>query len=228
MSLIRVAILEDHSLLSEGFRCILASDPSIVVVGEGDGATVGKLMEGAHPDIILVDGRMPGALYRIVPGGARPWAIVLAAEADEDWAVRVLMAGARGILAKKITVDNLFKAIRVVHEGQIWAGKQVVARVLEELVHLSGTAHAARAVLAERLSAREHEVVRHATIGLSNKEIADRMAISQATIKAHLTSVFQKLGVKSRSHLVALYHHVAPAPAATVHKQPRAISTKPS
>ena len=203
---IRVFIREGHSLIYEALRRLLATHPSIHVVGGVALGDVDAVIAEVDPDILLVDGRMRGALSFIRQGGVRPWTIVLAPEDEEDWAVQAMMSGAKGILEKSSSVDELCRAIEVVHEGQIWARKEVIARAMFELVALSSAIHSARAFPSERLSAREHEVVLHASQGMSNKEIADRLAVSEATVKAHLTNIFQKLGVRDRAQLIALYH----------------------
>ncbi len=207
-SLIRIVILDDSRLFREGLRHLLTADPSLVVVGDGDGAAVRDLLRTASPDILLADIRVEGALAlcaELRHAGARPWVILLGADADDDSAVKVLEAGARGILAKSAGAEHLMKAIRFVHEGQIWAGKRVVARLVEELATRSELSQAEEALLAHRLSPREQELVQQAAGGLSTEEIADRLAISQATVKAHLTSIFQKLGVRDRVQLIARY-----------------------
>jgi DNA-binding NarL/FixJ family response regulator len=101
------------------------------------------------------------------------------------------------------------KAIRVVRDGQIWARRQVLEARLERL-SLSVAPAIAESGLEERLSQREQEVFRRAATGLSNKELADALVISEATVKAHLTSIFQKLGVRGRSELAAAYHGMIP------------------
>jgi len=207
---IRVAILDDRRLFREGLRRVIEGDPSLVVVGDGDPATVRDLIRTAPPDILLADGRAEGTLAlcaELRHRGGRPWALLLTA-ADEDWALQALEAGARGVLSQSAGAEELIKAIRVVHDGQVWAGKRVVARLLEVLAARFEASHVEQARLAQRLSPREQEIVRAAVSGLSTQEIADRLAISQATVKAHLSHIFQKLGVRDRIQLAALHHRV--------------------
>jgi DNA-binding NarL/FixJ family response regulator len=131
---------------------------------------------------------------------------MLGAETDDDWAVRALVSGARGVLEKDAGTEDLRKAIAVVDAGEIWARKEVVARIVEKMTGLAGPADEEKAQMVSRLSAREQEIVFDAANGLSNKEIAEHIAISQATVKAHLTKIFQKLKVRDRAQLAALYH----------------------
>lgn len=212
---IRVAILDDHRLFREGLRRVMEGDPSLAVVGDGDPATVRDLIHTASPDVLLADGRAEGVLAlaaELRPGGGRPWVLLLAAATDEEWALQALEAGARGVLSQGAGAGELIKAIRVVHDGQIWAGKRVVARLLEALAARFEVSQAEQARLAQRLSPREQEIVQAAVGGLSTQEIADRLAICQSTVKAHLTHIFQKLGVRDRVQLMAL-HPRTPQPA---------------
>jgi DNA-binding NarL/FixJ family response regulator len=205
---IRVAILSDSRLLYEGLRRIL-DDPSLVVVGDPELAAGGEVVGASAPHILLVDVRGDGTLAqypRLPRNGARPWMILLQATADEESAVQALASGARGILLKTASAEDLIKAIRVVHEGQIWASNAVMARVVEWLATRTGVPRAMETFVAQRLSRREHEVVRHTAGGLSNQEVADQLGISEATVKAHLTRVFVKLGVRDRAQLTTLYY----------------------
>jgi DNA-binding NarL/FixJ family response regulator len=205
---IRVAILSDSRLFCEGLRRILSADSSLVVVGEAKRDTGPEVAHANSAHILLADARDDGTLlYREVRrDSARPWVILLTSDADEDRAVRALEAGARGILLKAASPEHLIKAIRVVHEGQIWAGKTVMARLVETLFTRSNSALATETLLAQRLSRREQEIVKHTASGLSNQEVADRLRISEATVKAHLTHIFVKLGVRDRAQLTALYY----------------------
>jgi DNA-binding NarL/FixJ family response regulator len=206
---IRVAILSDSRLLCEGLRRILAADSSLVVVGEAGFAAAREVLGTTAAHILLADVRSDGALARyreMRRNGARPWVILFRAAADEAGAVRALEAGARGILLESASAGDLIKAIRVVHEGQIWASKTVIARIVEELATRAGAVPTAERLVAQRLSRREHEIVRQTAGGLSNQEVAAQLGISEATVKAHLTHVFAKLGVRDRAQLTALYH----------------------
>jgi DNA-binding NarL/FixJ family response regulator len=212
---IRVAILADSRLCCEGLRRICAADASLVVVGEASLATAREVIRITTPDILLADGRIDGILTlcrEVRRDKARPWMILLAAESDDDWAMRALEEGARGILTKTATAEDFVKATHVVHEGQIWASKTVMARIVEALATLSQETEAMQALLVQRLSSREQAIVRHAGSGLSNQEIAERLNLSEATVKAHLTNIFRKLGVRNRAQLTARYHQTAEVP----------------
>lgn len=214
-SLIRLVILDDNRISREGLRRLIATDASLTVVGEGDSETVRSLIRHEAPDILLADVRADGTLplcSDIRRGDTRPWVILMAAEADEEWAMRALEAGVRGVLTKGTGPEELLKAIRVVHDGQLWAAKRVVARLVQDLASRTGLSRAQQTLLAQRLSRREQEIARQAARGLSTKEIADRLAISPSTVKAHLARIFQKLGVRDRVQLSAFYHRAHPDP----------------
>src|SRR3989304_379434 len=129
---IRVFILGDSRLFFEGLRRMLSAEPAFAVVGEADVATVRGLVRKASPGVL--------------PGDGRPWVILVDADSTTEWAVRALAAGARGVLAKNATPEHLVKAVRVVHEGEIWARKEVVARVVDDLAAVSGLLHTEQAL----------------------------------------------------------------------------------
>jgi len=213
VSLIRLAVLADNRLFCEGLRRILASDASLLIVTELDSPAAFKATRDASLDILLADTRMDGVFALCAELGrqsVRPWMIMLSVDGDDEWAAAALEAGARGLLPKGADGDSLVKAIHVVHDGQVWVSKRVVARIVETLAARAAVSRRVDERLRLRLSPREHEVVRHVATGSSNGEIADRLAISESTVKAHLTSIFQKLAVRDRAQLSALYHRARP------------------
>jgi DNA-binding NarL/FixJ family response regulator len=143
----------------------------------------------------------------------RPWVILAGADRDERWAVEALKTGARGILSKSAPVESLLKAIRVVHQGEVWATKRVIALTVEELAAQSVNPPVGKLAFQERLSPREQEVAHLIVGGLSNLEAANRLGITEATVKAHLTRIFQKLSLRGRAQLTARYHGSVVAPA---------------
>ena len=213
MNTVRVAVLSDDRLFCEGLLRIIGAEGSLAAVGHDAEAALGPALRAARPDVLLVDSRMEGALGLCAAlkreGG--PAIVLVAADEGDDWGMGALVAGARGILAKSARPEDLVKAVRVVHEGQIWARRHLMAEWMARLPE--ATTRLAGESIVERLSERESEIFRHAAAGLSNKELADRLAISQATVKAHLTRIFQKLGLRGRTGLAAAYHGVTTPPA---------------
>jgi DNA-binding NarL/FixJ family response regulator len=138
--------------------------------------------------------------------------ILAGADRDERWAVEALKTGARGILSKGATVESLRKAVRVVHQGEVWASKRVIALTVEELAACSVNPPVSKLDFGERLSGREQEIVHLIVGGLSNLEAANRLGITEATVKAHLTRIFRKLALRGRAQLTARYHGSVVAP----------------
>jgi DNA-binding NarL/FixJ family response regulator len=224
MAPVRIAILSADRRLCERLLGIAGAQGSLAVVGRDEQATLRPPLRAARPDVLLVDSRLEGALGLCVvlknEGG--PAVIFTAVRDDDDWVRRALAAGARGFLAKSARAEDIVKAIRIVHEGQIWVRRRVLEECLERLTSASIARLAGQAVLELWLSRREREVFQQAASGLSNKEVADRLAISQATVKTHLSRIFQKLGLRRRSELVAAHHGlIRPAPDLTPPRSPR-------
>ena len=203
---IRVALVSDSALFRSGLRSILETYPAVTLVGEASALPARELMRA---DILLVDAQVVGALTACAglrQTGARPWVVLAGADPDDGWAVQALKCGARGILTKSATVEALLKAIRVVHQGQVWASRRVLTLAVEELTTRSAGAVPAESALQSRLSRREQDIAQLIASGLSNQEVGRRLAISEATVKAHLTHIFQKLMLRGRGQLAALYH----------------------
>jgi len=216
MAPVRIAILSADRRLSERLLGVARAQASLAVVGRDERAALGPSLRAARPDVLLVDSRLEGALglCALLRDEGGPAVIFTAVRDEDDWVRRALEAGARGILARSVQAGDVVKAIRIVHEGRIWVRRRVLEECLERLTSASIARLAGEAVLELWLSRREREVFRQAATGLSNKEVADRLAISQATVKTHLSRIFQKLGLRRRSELVAAHHgliHIAPA-----------------
>ncbi len=205
--MIRIAIADDDRLHCEGLRAILSSFPGFSVVGHAEITALGPLLKAQDPDILLVESHQAGALdlcARMRRRG-RPRSILLSVDGDEGWSALALECGARGLLPRSACPASLEKAIRFVHEGHTWAPHLVIDRVVENAANGWEERRQPRPLAVERLSGREQEVLRHAGLGLSNKEIATRLGITAATVKAHLTRVFLKLGLRDRLQLAVRY-----------------------
>jgi DNA-binding NarL/FixJ family response regulator len=222
---VRVALLSDSALFRFGLHRLLGSDPSFRVVAELPASPVRDRLRSSLPHILLVDAQTEGAL-EICRGlrlsGVRPWVILAGADRDERWAVEALKTGVRGILSKRATVESLLKAVRVVHQGEVWASKRVFALTVEELAASSVNHPVSKLDFWERLSGREQEIVHLIVGGLSNLEAANRLGITEATVKAHLTRIFRKLALRGRAQLTARYHsRVMEPPRGTEKRVPR-------
>jgi DNA-binding NarL/FixJ family response regulator len=200
---IRIAVVSDDRLFCDGVAGILISGTGFEVTTYD----VQRATSVADADVVLIDSRLDDALTLCAV--LKPAAsLLIAAPADEEWCRDALCAGASGVLPKTARGHELLSAVRVVHEGSIWAPRRVMASCIR---HMAASAPRRSGVhLEQQLSAREREIFLQAATGLANKELASRFAIGEATVKAHLTRIFQKLGVRGRAELAAVYHGVVP------------------
>ncbi len=211
MSQIRIAVWSDTRLFAEGLAELVSRDASLCVVAWQERVTAD--VSAMPPDVLLIDAAREGALAacaRLRQSGDRPRIILIGPSDSGRFALQALEGGARGILGPDAGVGEVLKAIRIVHGGQIWAAGDVIARSVEELVDLCESKRVQQSAF-DRLTNREEQVARQVAMGRGNRKIADSLAISQATVKAHVTRIFQKLGVRSRAELAAGW--AAPLPA---------------
>lgn len=197
-SQIGVLVVDDHALLRDGLAAMLAGEPDMRLLGEAaDGeAAVARYAE-LRPDVVLMDLQMPGIdgveatrrIRRIDPAAR---IIVLTTYSGDARALGALQAGASAYLLKEMLRHEVVQAVRDVHAGRRHAIPPVIA---ESIVH-----H----VASSALSTREVEVLGNVAAGLSNKMIADRMAISEQTVKGHLKNILDKLHARDRTHAVTL------------------------
>lgn len=208
--MIRVAIVDDDALVRAGLRAILSSADDVEVVGEAaDGAEAPGLVRETHPDVVVMDIRMPlvdgiEATRRLVRGGG-PRVLVLTTFQLDQHVFAALEAGASGFLLKDTPPRELVEAVRIVAAGDAMLSPAHTKALIERFAD-SGRERRrehARAVLGE-LSPREREVTVGVAEGLSNAEIGARLFCSEATVKTHLTRVFAKLGDTNRVRLALL------------------------
>jgi len=216
---VRVVLADDQALLRKGFRMILEAEDGIEIVGEAaDGSDAVRLVELYRPDVVLMDVRMPvldgieatRAITTSAAGGETRVLILTTFDLDE-YAFSALRAGASGFLLKDVPPTELVGAIRTVASGDAVVSPRVTRRLLEEysdkLPDLSandGTATSAgedHPALAQ-LTDREREVLLAVADGLSNAEIAERLYVSEATVKSHVGRLLAKLGLRDRVQAV--------------------------
>jgi DNA-binding NarL/FixJ family response regulator len=194
--MIRVLIVDDHAVVRRGLEQLIASTADLEVVGAAaDGEEAVRLAQEYTPDVILMDLSMPvldgiAATRRIVAAQPGVHVVVLTSFDDQRRILDALGAGATGYLLKDAEPDEVLTAIRTAVEG----GSPLDPRAARVLVDARREQAPARA-----LSPREEEVLRLLATGLANKQIARRLGITERTVKAHLTSVFQQLGVTDRT-----------------------------
>jgi len=206
---VKVALVDDHTLFREGIKKILSLEPDIEIVGEAvDGEEIVQLLKHCRPDVLLLDIKMEKIsglqiLPQIVGQYPQLKVIVLTAQISKAESVKAIKDGARGIILKHAASEFLIKGIRKVFEGELWADTSTMTRVVESL---SQKYRGERDLEQDRreLSQREREVVSLVASGYRNKEIANKLFISEQTVKTHLSNVFQKLEISDRLEL-ALY-----------------------
>ena len=206
MKPIRVLITDDHLIVREGLRLILETAEYIEVVGEAsDGAACLRRVAELAPDVVLMDLQMPGMDGITAIGHLRrdypAVAIVILTTFNEDGLMmRGLQAGARGYLLKDTDRATLLDTIQAAARGETLLKPEILSRVLAAQMKPAPTSPTTALALTDR----ELEVLRAAARGERNKEIAHALGISERTVKAHLASVFNKLGVDSRAAAVAI------------------------
>ena len=216
-SKIRIVVADDHPIFRDGLCKLLALEEDFEVVAQAsDGRQVLDVLQQYAPDILLLDLKMPGldglaTLQRLQAIKNKTRVIVLTASDDKNEFVQAMKLGTSGIVLKQTATDLLIKSIRKVHAGEIWLDSHTTAAVIRQFVAADETpppAAAPQPTSRERerspLSQREREIVALVAQGFKNKEMAEKMFISEQTVKNHLHNIFDKLGVSDRLEL-ALY-----------------------
>ena len=209
---IRILIADDHPIVRDGLKKLLALEDDFEVVGEaGDGREVLDRVQEVEPDVLLLDLRMPNldglsALQALQQSNKTVRVIVLTASEDKNEFVQAMKLGCSGIVLKQTAPDLIVKSIRKVFAGEIWLDSHTTAAVMRQFSSPADLAAAGGGKGRERspLSTREREIVALVAQGYKNKEMAEKMFISEQTVKNHLHNIFDKLGVSDRLEL-ALY-----------------------
>jgi DNA-binding NarL/FixJ family response regulator len=202
---IRIVIVDDHTMLREGLRKVLAMEDDLEVVADTENARdAARIARETTPDVLLLDLRMPGTgglevIGPIHEASPKTKVLILTASDDRRDHVAALTQGARGIIMKDSAAETLVTAIRAVNNGQAWVDRDITGTLLEELAHRGGPEH--QGADKPQLTVRESEIVDLVISGCRNREISERLSISEKTVKAHLSNIFAKLGVRDRLEL---------------------------
>jgi len=197
---IRILLVDDHPVVRASLSGLLSSQPDFVVVGEAsNGLEALNMLERIGADVVLMDLRMPQmdgvtAIRQVRARFPKVQVLVLTTYDTDSEIVRAVEAGATGYLLKDVLREELFRAVRLCAKGEAVLSPPVAARLLGRM----------RGPSQENLSVRELEVLALVAKGLSNKEIARKLKISEATVKTHLLHTFEKLGVDDRTAAVTV------------------------
>jgi DNA-binding NarL/FixJ family response regulator len=215
---IRVLLADDQPLIRTGFRMILEETDDIDIVGEAqDGTEAVRRTGELSPDVILMDVRMPGvdgieATRQIVARNPAARVLILTTFDLDEYAFSALRAGASGFVLKDVPLDELARAIRAVASGDAVVSPRITRRLLDvyatRLPDLSGGSSGPERAALDQLTPREQDVLLQVATGLSNTEIAEKLVVSEATVKTHLGSILAKLGLRNRVQAVIFAYDV--------------------
>lgn len=213
VDLVRILIADDHPIFCAGLRTLLEAERGFAVVGVAhDGLEAARLAASLKPDVALLDLAMPrmdglDALRKLTPHVVGSRVIILTAAISRQQIVEALQFGAHGVVLKDAATDLLFRGIRAVMAGQYWVGRGSVSDLVAYL-----RSETARQTDRQKfgLTARERQVLTAVVDGLTNRDIARRFSVSEDTVKHHLSSVFDKVGVSNRLELAvfAIEHEI--------------------
>ena len=198
---IRLFLVDDHEVVREGLKRMLARCHDVIVVGEaGRGAEALRLIPLSRPDVVLLDLSLPDmqgleVLESLPATAGPPFVLVLTVHDDEDLVIGAARAGAKGYVLKHTSLDDLAEAIRCVAAGGHYFGPEVVGALVE-----GGRRAQSKALL----TGREQDVLQLLSAGLTNRDIGERLFLSPDTVKTHLGNIYRKLGVEGRTQAVVV------------------------
>lgn len=201
---IRLVLVDDHPIVLQGMQQLFARhDDFDVVASCADGASALRAVTRFQPDVLVMDLRMPmmsglDVLRTLSKGQASCRTVLLTATVRDSEVVEAVQLGAKGIVLKESPADVLVDCVRRVHRGEEWIERDTLTRAFQRALNGDATDQAA----GDLLTPREIEIVRMVSMGLRNKAIAERLSISEGTVKVHLHNVYEKLGVDGRLELM--------------------------
>lgn len=199
---IRVAVIDDHPLLREGVARTLDSEDGIVVVAQGSSAQDAlRIAREGDIDLLLVDISMPGdiisSLNFIITEVPNLRVVVLTVSESEDHVLKVMRAGCDGYILKGINGPELVRVVRVIHKGESYVSPNLAAFLFAKS-HASNRSSPRKIEPLETLSYREEQILELVARGLSNKEVAEKLTLSEKTVKHYMTAILRKLQVRNR------------------------------
>jgi two-component system nitrate/nitrite response regulator NarL len=216
---IRILLVDDHQLFLAGLRSLIQNEPGLTVVGQAKNRVEAFEAARLNPDIIVLDLFLENEnslefLVELIQAAHGARVLVVTGVPDRELHLRAVRFGAMGVMLKGEPPHLLFKAIRKVHQGEIWLNRTMIADAIDGILGATGNTADAEAPKIASLTSRELQVIAWLSEGLKNKQIADRLFISEKTVGHHLTSIFAKLEVADRLELLiyAYRHHLARVP----------------
>lgn len=200
---ISIVIADDHPVVRRGLSQFFSEQEDLDVVAEcADGETALAAVKKFAPQILIADLRMPGiggldVLRRLRTLPDSPRTIILAGNISDDEVMEAMRLGAKGVVLKEMAPTLLVQCIRRVAGGGVWLEKEAISRAIEKLLQNEER----RSKAAETLTPREIEIVRMVARGLGNREVAEKLFISEGTVKTHLHTIYEKLAIKGRVQL---------------------------
>jgi DNA-binding NarL/FixJ family response regulator len=201
---IRIVLADDHPFILQGLELLLRREPDFQIVCSClDGEKALRAVRHYQPDILILDILMPGrdglaVLRELREEGLPTRVVLLTAALDEDKALEALRLGVAGVVLKEMAVSLLIQCVRKVYAGEQWFEKDSIGRALDKMLRREAGAQE----MAKVLTPREIEVIRLVANGMRNKEIAEKLAISEGTVKIHLHRSYEKLHVNNRLKLL--------------------------
>lgn len=212
---ISVLLVDDHQLMRQGLRQLFTLEQDIQVIGEAvDGEEALQKIRQLCPEVVLMDIHMPGidgiaVTQQVAQEYPETAVIILSMQQQKQQVLQAMRSGARGYLLKTASVREVAEAIRMVRSGSVFVSPEMTDMIVKEYRRLSeGTA----GQNIETLQAKEIEIVRYVAMGMSNKEISEKLAYSEKTVKNYLSTIFQKLHLRDRTQVAifALKHGLLP------------------
>jgi NarL family two-component system response regulator LiaR len=203
---IKVLVVDDHAIVRQGLRTFIDLQPDMEVVGEGtNGIEAVDLTRRTQPDIVLLDLVMPGmdgiqATPRIIEESSKSRIIILTSFSEEDKVLPAIRAGAEGYLLKDIAPDELVQAVRDAYQGKVQLHPEIARKLMSAIsAEAKPTGGPVANDTPDGLTEREHEVLSLIADGMNNREIAEKLSISERTVKTHVSNILGKLGVADRT-----------------------------
>jgi DNA-binding NarL/FixJ family response regulator len=206
---IRIIVADDHEVVRTGFAALLDTQPDFTVAGIAcDGAEAVRICRDLHPDVVLMDVRMPGmdgiqATRQLTGSGqGGPRILILTTFDLDEYVYDALRAGASGFLLKDVTAERLFDAVRVIAAGEALLAPTVTRRLISQFTRQRPRPDAPPTAVLATLTPRETQVLKQVAEGLSNHEISAQLTVTEETIKTHVSRVLSKLGLRDRTQAV--------------------------